>query len=153
MVLRPWLAGLGKRIGSLYPNLVVIALVWGGASQGRDRIIETPLSVFFLLALFVLLAHGTLMAMTWSAGRALKLPRYERKAVVFVASQKSLAISLPLLFLLSSQGQLSEDVAATAAVSCILFHLLQVLVDSVAASIWKLRGFACSKKTQCHDHA
>lgn len=140
MLLRRRLSWLGERVGSTFPNLVVIVLVWGSTSAGRDPIVDTPWGVFGLLAAFSVVVHGILMFSAWVSARGLRLAPYERKALVFVASQKTLVLSLPLLIELGDSGAVPAETAQAAVVSCIVFHMLQIVVDSVVASWWAGRN-------------
>ena len=72
--------------------------------------------------------HGVLLVINGTAGKyllGLKVP--ENKALLFVASQKTLPISISILAALG-------DKTALALLTCIVFHFWQLLVDSIISA-------------------
>lgn len=137
LVIRPWVLRKLGRPSSVFPNLVVIAMVWIATSGGRDKLLGIPPGTFALLAGLCLALHCTLLVVNYTAGRLQKLPLPELKALVFVASQKTLPVSLAVLGMLASSDQFDDALVEAAAVSCIMFHMLQLLLDSILATRWK----------------
>ncbi len=134
LAIRPWVLRKLGRPSSVLPNLVVIAMVWIATSGGRDKLLGIPPGTFALLAGLCLALHCTLLVVNYGLGRLQKLPRPELKALVFVASQKTLPVSLAILGMLASSDQFDDALVEAAAVSCIMFHMLQLLLDSVLAT-------------------
>ncbi len=64
------------------------------------------------------------------AGKILDLPIPERKALVFVTSQKTLAMGLAVL------AGITID-TGSAIIVCLIFHFFQLFADSFLAGWWQ----------------
>lgn len=62
-----------------------------------------------------------------------------RRALILVASQKTLTVAMPVLAGLASasSGTLRPELAAIAALPCVFVHLLQTLVDFILVAQWR----------------
>lgn len=60
------------------------------------------------------------------------LPVFERKAVIFMASQKTLPVSIAVIEFLPDSFY-----KGIAAISCVIAHFVQILIDSVFAAQWE----------------
>ncbi|MCI5168446.1 MAG: hypothetical protein D3903_20735 [Candidatus Electrothrix sp. GM3_4] len=93
----------------------------------------------YLTILFsVSLVHFLLLGINSQAAKLFKLNPEDSKALLFVASQKTLPISLAVL------AGLHQD-TGNAVIVCLLFHFVQLLVDSMLAS-----RFRQEKQTLTH---
>jgi predicted Na+-dependent transporter len=71
--------------------------------------------------------HIGLLLVSWYASQACGLSRTKRLAVLFTASQKTMPIAVSVIISINSQ-------LGVAVVTCIVFHLLQMVFDSLLAS-------------------
>ena len=109
------------------PSSCVVATVWVSASASSDllRALDPGLLLLVLIGAFTI--HGALLLLCYLS-RYLYRPDYgEWLALLFTASQKTLPIALGVL------AMIGQTVGA-AIVACIVFHFLQLLVDSMIAS-------------------
>ena len=109
------------------PSACVIATVWMAASSSSGML--KALDAFLLLLILggALLIHGSLLLLCYLA-RYLYRPEYgEWQALLFTTSQKTLPIALGLLALIGPG-------MGAAMVACIVFHFVQLLLDSAIAS-------------------
>jgi predicted Na+-dependent transporter len=79
--------------------------------------------------------HGVMLAVNWFLGRLLRLDRPNHKALVFVSSQKALTVSSLVWAAYFADYPL-------AIIACIVFHLLQIIADTLLAQFWGGRGCA-----------
>ena len=97
----------------------------------QDDITSTPFGQICLLMLAGIAIHVVYLAINCTAGKLLQLPLRDFKAVLFMASQKTLPISIAVISLLpeakfGSQGLLT--------IPCIIGHLSQLFIDAFLAS-------------------
>lgn len=91
------------------------------ASLGRTAAIVLALSVVL---------HATLLALSWWSSGLIGLARPERIAVLFCASQKTLAIGAPLVAIVHPQ----QADLALAMLPMVLYHPVQLLADGIIAA-------------------
>ena len=82
-----------------------------------------------------LVIHALFLAINAGVTRLLKLELAQRKAVVLMASQKTLPVALTVLALIP-ESAVSADVKGLIAIPCITSHLGQIFVDAVLAARW-----------------
>ena len=82
------------------------------------------LSLFLLVLVGAFLIHGSLLFLCWLARFLYRPDQGEWLALLFTASQKTLPIALGLLALMQRS-------VGAAMVACIVFHFLQLLMDSM----------------------
>lgn len=104
--------------------IVVLSSVAGASDLISGGIKE--LSLFGIL-LMVLLLHALMLMCGWYVSGLLRLPRYDRVAVVFSGSQKT----LPLGVFLAS---VHFPFLSLALIPIILYHPIQLLLDSLVIS-------------------
>lgn len=109
------------------PSICVIGTVWMSVSASSDTLKELSLSVFGLIVLGAASIHAALILLCWLSRQLYRSQRAEWLALLFTASQKTLPVAVGVLSLL-------HQPAGLALVACILFHFIQLLVDSVIAS-------------------
>ena len=110
------------------PSSCVIATVWVSASASSGMLKAFDIGLLLLILAGALLIHGTLLLLCYLA-RYLYRPDYaEWQALLFTASQKTLPIALGLLAMIS-------PTIGAAMVACLVFHFLQLFLDSAIASL------------------
>lgn len=62
-----------------------------------------------------------------------------RRAVIIVASQKTLPVAMAVLARLSAGGEVPAGVLGLAAMTCVLCHLAQTCFDFWLVSVWNGR--------------
>jgi sodium/bile acid cotransporter 7 len=109
------------------PSACVITTVWVSASASSDLLKALDPGLLLLVLIGAFGIHGALLLLCYLS-RYLYRPEYgEWIALLFTASQKTLPIALGVLALI---GQ----AVGAAMVACIVFHFLQLFIDSMIAS-------------------
>jgi len=137
IVLIPFLLGmLGRRIIQrsprhflirYLPSACVIATVWMSVSASSQTLQTISPALLVLILVAALLLHGALLLLCLASRRLVNTERGEWIALLFTASQKTLPVAVGVL------AALNQPVGV-ALVVCILFHFLQLFVDSMLAS-------------------
>lgn len=137
VVLLPFLLGmLLKRSGRIgppgwllkyLPSSCVIATVWMSASTSSDTLKGLEPGLLLLMVIGALGVHGLLLLLCWLARFVYRPSRDEWLALLFPVAQKTLPVALGVL---AAMGEL----AGLAMVACIVFHFLQLFIDSMIAS-------------------
>jgi sodium/bile acid cotransporter 7 len=109
----------------------VILAVYISLAVSRQEFFQTNTGQYLTVFLSVSMIHILLLIMNHQAAKWLKLSPEDSKALLFVASQKTLPVSLAVL------AGLCQD-TGNAVIVCLLFHFTQLFMDSVLAS--RLRG-------------
>ncbi|MCI5120852.1 MAG: bile acid:sodium symporter, partial [Candidatus Electrothrix sp. AUS4] len=105
----------------------VILAVYISLAVSRQEFFNTGLGEYLAVLSSVSLVHLLLLAMNGLSAKTLQLNSEDAKALLFVGSQKTLPVSLAVL------AGLHQN-TGNAVVVCLLFHFVQLLVDSVLAS-------------------
>uniref|UniRef100_UPI003D08CE10 bile acid:sodium symporter n=1 Tax=Agarivorans sp. TaxID=1872412 RepID=UPI003D08CE10 len=108
-------------------SLLVIAGVWLTLSASQGALLALTASSLLSISLACLALHIALLVVSWYASQLCALPRAKRLAVLFTASQKTMPIAVSVIISINSQ-------LGVAVVTCIVFHLLQMVFDSLLAS-------------------
>jgi len=140
-VLLPLIAGItARRIFLLYkkkipeglsyiPPSAVILIIWMTLSDSRDLLVSVTLRLLIITAAASLTVHISLLAVNFLFGKyILKLEPSRWKALIFTGSQKTLPVSVSVITMIG--GSITAGI-----ISCIVFHLSQVLLDSLIASL------------------
>lgn len=137
IVLVPFLLGMmGRRVIQrsprhwlirYLPSSCVIATVWMSVSASSQTLQEISPTLLVVIVAASLLLHGTLLLLCLASRKLLASERGEWIALLFTASQKTLPVAVGVL------AALNQPVGV-ALVVCILFHFLQLFVDSMLAS-------------------
>jgi sodium/bile acid cotransporter 7 len=136
LVLLPFVAGITARkltkVKTKYfvayiPSICVILTVYAAAATSRKLFYKCSWSEILLLTVAVFSIHLILMLIAWAGGKLIKLEAHELKALIFVSSQKTLPVSISVLALLC-------DNPGTAIIPCLLFHFMQLFIDSAIAA-------------------
>ena len=105
----------------------VILAVYISLAVSRQEFFHTSAGQYLAVFLSVSLIHILLLGMNHQAAKWLRLSLEDSKALFFVASQKTLPVSLAVL------AGLHQD-TGNAVIVCLLFHFTQLIIDSVLAS-------------------
>ncbi|GGO86118.1 hypothetical protein GCM10011348_36220 [Marinobacterium nitratireducens] len=127
LLLRPLFGALvAVRWLGLVPTVCVIVSVWVTLSASRQSLLQLSVPELLYLALLVLVLHGSLLLLAMLTSPLLRLATEERSALLLTASQKTLPVAVSVLVGMGSS-------TGVAVISCILFHFLQLLLDSFLA--------------------
>ncbi len=142
-VLLPFVVGiLARRIMklkpsalvNLVPTLLIITLSYMSFSTGRATLLASTAGSIALLVVALLSLHIVLMLVAQGVAVLFGYQTPERKAIVFISSQKTLPAAVGIVAKLGYGG--------AAAVPCVIYHFSQILFDSVIASWWRGRDAA-----------
>jgi sodium/bile acid cotransporter 7 len=155
LVLLPFVLGKSLRImvqkQRISPNWsyvnssCVILAVYISLAVSRQEFFRTDAGQYLAVLFSVSLVHLLLLGINSQAANLLKLNSEDSKTLLFVASQKTLPVSLAVL------TGLHHD-TGNAVIVCLLFHFVQLLIDSVLASRFRIRD-SPEKKTPFFDSA
>jgi len=109
------------------PSTCVILTVWISCAAKRDSLLTLTGPSLGLIAAGALTVHLVLMVANLAASFPLRLKPDERRATMFLGSQKTLPVALGVLTALGST-------AGQAVIVCITFHFLQLVTDSFIAA-------------------
>lgn len=136
LVLVPFLLGmLAKRaLGlapapwvKLLPTLCVIGTVWMSVSASVETLRVLSLELLVMITFGALIVHLTLLLLCWLARFVYRPTNSEWIALLFPVAQKTLPVAIGVL---AAMG----EPLGLAVVACILFHFLQLFIDSMIAS-------------------
>lgn len=140
LVLLPTLIGVALRLllrldiplwVGLVPSLAVVSVVWVTLSQQAQAAVALGAATLLGIVAVAVIGHTALLGLGWLAARS--LPLREAMPVLFVTAQKTLPLALTILVILVDQVPPIAAVVATATLTCVAWHFLQVLLDSVIA--------------------
>jgi sodium/bile acid cotransporter 7 len=113
-------------------NIALISVPWMQFSKSSDQLTSLAMTDLLLLVLGSQLIHAAYLGINAGACRLLPIDGGERKAVILLASQKTLPVAVAVIAFLP----LNANVKGLALISCVVFHLGQILVDATIASRW-----------------
>ena len=117
-------------------NLALISVPWMKFSQSSSALWQVALSNLGLVAISGLAIHVVFLLLNNGASRLLRLPLAARKAVVILASQKTLPVAMTVLAVIP-ESTLSSQIKGVVAIPCITFHLTQIITDAIVATKWR----------------
>jgi predicted Na+-dependent transporter len=117
---------------SLVPSAAVVGVVWVTISGAQSEIVRSPWARLLALAGVALIGHLVLLTLGWGVSRRF-VPRHGR-AMLFVVAQKTLPLGLSLIVAATDVAPELTAAASLAVLVCIVWHFLQLFVDSVLAS-------------------
>ncbi|MBT6146032.1 MAG: hypothetical protein HOH74_11415, partial [Gemmatimonadetes bacterium] len=138
--LQAWVETNRGRV-TMFSNLALISIPWMKFSESSDRLAAVAATSLLVLVAAGLVVHVVFLALNALASQALGLESAQRKAVVLMASQKTLPVALTVLALIPDSA-VSADVKGLIAIPCITSHLGQIFVDAVLATRWSARTTA-----------
>ena len=130
-----WADANRARITAL-SNLALISIPWMKFSESSDRLVAVAPASLLVVILAGLVIHGVYLALNDAATRLLRLDGPARKAVVLMASQKTLPVALTVLALIPDESVAPVGGKALLAIPCITSHLGQIFVDAFIATRW-----------------
>jgi sodium/bile acid cotransporter 7 len=134
-LLQSFLAGwIGRHRAhiTMASNLALISIPWMKFSQSAEKLGQLLASSLVLVVLAGALIHLLYLAFNDGASRLLRLPLEARKAVVILASQKTLPVAMTVLAFLPVPAETKGLIA----IPCITSHLTQIFLDAFLASRW-----------------
>lgn len=109
------------------PSFCVILVMWMSVSVSYRELLGVTLIPLCIAISVVISLHSILLLICWLWGLGLRLSFDKRITLLFVGSEKTLPLALAVLTFV--------DVSiGLALVVCILFHFLQLMIDSILAS-------------------
>ncbi|AWB93562.1 bile acid:sodium symporter family protein [Aeromicrobium chenweiae] len=132
-LMRPVVGGFVRRHDTrlqLYDRSSIVLVVFVAFSEGAEAHIWSSLSVWSVLAVALVCACLLAVGMGWAVaiGRWSGLARGDRVAVLFCASNKSLASGLPIATVLFAGGNVALIV-----LPLMLYHQMQIITGAVLA--------------------
>ncbi len=118
-----------KTAMKLLPTILVVLMIYIAVSRGAKELHSNSLLLIAHVAVVAVLLHALMLGVNYGAGRLMRLPSGALRSLTIVASQKTIPISVFVAIEYFPQYP-------TAVVPCVLFHLLQILVDSLLANAW-----------------
>jgi len=113
-------------------NALLIMIVWMTISSGASNIIDQSAGTVILVILTEIIVHGCYLTLNFGATNALQLPKQEFRAVLLLASQKTLPVAATIITYLEMEGLN----AGLMTLPCIMGHISQLLIDSGIVSYW-----------------
>lgn len=113
----------------LLPTVLVVLMIYIAVSRGAGELRNNSVLLIAHVAVVAVLLHGIMLGVNYGAGRLMRLPGPALRSLTIVASQKTIPISVFVAIEYFPRYP-------TAVVPCVLFHLLQILVDSLLANAW-----------------
>ncbi|MCW9033270.1 MAG: bile acid:sodium symporter [Rhodospirillales bacterium] len=142
VVLIPFLSGqiLQKILGAGHlssvlkhiPTFCITLTVWmimSSTANGFEANVEIPVLPLIYVGVGSFLVHTILFGLCYGGAKALRLPDRAVSAFVFTGSQKTLPVAISILAVLPMG-------TGNAVLACILFHFIQLFLDSWIASHW-----------------
>lgn len=105
----------------------VILIVYSSASSSIAAFTILSATDYILILTGVSMVHILLLIINYQTGKRLKLSAADNKAMLFVSSQKTMALALAVL------ASIKVD-SGSAIVVCLAFHFFQLFVDSFLAA-------------------
>ena len=115
-------------------NSALIAIVWMSISKSRGMLVgESALNICVIVLAGIGL-HVVLLAANWTATTpVLRLPEKERRAVLLMASQKTLPVAVTVISYLDEARWGGHGLIA---IPCIVGHVSQLFIDAFIAGKW-----------------
>lgn len=114
------------------PSICVILTVWLATHTNTESLTKLPWYAWIAFPSFSLTLHGLWFAALWQFGKIAELHYRIRIALSIVGSQKTLPLALTLLTAGFAGSPLAGELSAAIAF-VVVFHLTQILLDSILA--------------------
>lgn len=121
-------------------NAALVLISWMQFSLSSTRLRDLAIVDLLILVVVSLVIHLCFLLLNTGVVRWLPTDEAARRAVILLASQKTLTVALTVVTFLPMPAA-SKGLAV---ISCILFHLGQIIVDAFIASHWSARNPAHS---------
>ena len=129
-----WAGGNRKKLTTA-SNLALITIPWMKFSESSEELAQVALDHLLLLIVSGLSIHILYLVLNAGVCSLLRLPEPARRAVVLMASQKTLPVAMTVLAFLPDSA-VSTQTKGLLAIPCITFHLGQIALDAVIATRW-----------------
>jgi sodium/bile acid cotransporter 7 len=124
------LLGSWKQTFSIFSQCVVLLIIYNAVSASSDRITEAGVTILVLLA-FMALLHTMILVFNFGISRLIRLDRPSTSAFTIHTSQKTLTVSY-----LVWSGYFAAAFPL-AMLPGIIYHLIQMIMDTFVASIFR----------------
>ena len=131
---RDWVGRNRSQLGMLN-NAALILIPWMKFSQSSAQLRQVALDNLALLVAAGVGIHVLYLLLNDGACRLLRLAGGARKAVVLLASQKTLPVAMTVLAFLPDEA-VPPETKGLIAIPCITFHLSQIFLDAFIATRW-----------------
>lgn len=156
-----WLVALPLAVGQLVRRVHPAALTLARASSGTNRVCILGIAYLCFASLFqsdsvttvgrewilplalLVPAHFVILAAAWAGTRVIGLTHPDRVAVLFAATQKTLALGFPLVSALLADR---PEMIGPATLPIIVYHATQLVVSGVLVE--RLKGMENSSRSQ-----
>ena len=128
-------AGDNRKSLTTSSNLALITIPWMKFSESSEELAQIALGHLLLLIVSGLAIHILYLLINAGVCSLLRLPEPARRAVVLMASQKTLPVAMTVLAFLPGWA-VSPQTKGLLAIPCITFHLGQNALDAVIATRW-----------------
>ena len=129
-----------KNFAKYTPSSCVILIVFAGFAASRQHLMQTTGGQLLLVTGAAISMHFILLLISFITAKVFKLQAADGKALLFVASQKTLPIAASII------ASLDERFGA-ALIPCLVLHFSQLVIDSALASFMHKKSFpACEVK-------
>ncbi len=148
VVILPMAAGLlfktATRIqpfkGSGYiPSFCIILIVWMAVSGNARILMGTSPERILLAEAAVVLVHVFLLALSYFAGKLLRVDSAGIKSMTFIGSQKTLPMAIAVILILGDSEPAFREMVGESTVVCVMFHVSQIILDSLLSGWWRTR--------------
>ena len=120
---------------TLLSSLALLSIPWMKISESSESLGQIALSGLLLLVVSGLVIHAIYLLINDGACRLFRFNAGVRKAVVILASQKTLPVAMAILAFLP-ESAVSHETKGLLAIPCITSHLGQIFMDAVIATRW-----------------
>ncbi len=117
-------------IWSYVNSSCVIITVYASIAESQEVFKGLDLQDYALVLVSVAIVHIILLIINAQTGKLLRLSSADNKALIFVASQKTLALGIAVI------ANVKID-TGSAIVVCLMFHFFQLFLDSFLASAFQ----------------
>ncbi len=129
-----WVNAQRSRL-TLASNAALISIPWMKFSESAGQLAQIEPVDLLILVASGLAIHALYLLLNGGACALLRLKAAVRKAVVLMASQKTLPVAMTVLAFLPDSA-VSPEQKGLIAIPCIVFHLGQIFMDAVIATRW-----------------
>lgn len=116
-------------------SLALLSIPWMKISESSDSLDQVAFRSLLALVVSGLAIHAIYLLLNDGVCRLLQFPVAVRKAVVILASQKTLPVAMAILAFLP-ESAVSPETKGLLAIPCITSHLGQIFMDAVIATRW-----------------
>jgi len=121
------------------PSTCIILVVWMAVAANAGMLAGSPPDLLLRAEAAVVGVHVVLLAASRLAGWALRVDLPGAKAMTFVGSQKTLPVSVAVVMILREGVPSFAGMAGGATVVCVMFHVSQIVLDSLISGWWRAR--------------